>query len=120
MKKLLVLVFATLFAIATNAQFNPTAPIPADKNVRMGKLENGLTYYVRSNAKPENQAEFYIFHYVGAAQEEDNQQGLAHFLEHMAFNGTKNLPGDKLIKWCESVGIKFGANLNAEIGRAHV
>jgi len=113
MKKLLVLVFATLFAMATNAQFNPTAPIPADKNVRMGKLENGLTYYVRSNAKPENQAEFYIFHYVGAAQEEDNQQGLAHFLEHMAFNGTKNLPGNKLIKWCESVGIKFGANLNA-------
>ena len=87
--------------------------IPADKNVRIGKLENGLTYYVRANAKPEKQAEFYIFHYVGASQEEDNQQGLAHFLEHMAFNGTKNLPDKKLITWCESVGIKFGQNLNA-------
>ena len=87
--------------------------IPFDKEVRTGKLANGLTYYVRANAKPEKQAEFYIFHYVGAVQEEDNQDGLAHFLEHMAFNGTKNLPDKKIINWCESVGIKFGQNLNA-------
>jgi zinc protease len=70
--------------------------IPADTAVRTGKLDNGMTYYVRSNAKPEKQAEFYILHHVGAIQEEDNQQGLAHFLEHMAFNGTKNLP-DKML-----------------------
>lgn len=87
--------------------------IPADTAVRTGKLDNGMTYYVRSNAKPEKQAEFYILHHVGAIQEEDNQQGLAHFLEHMAFNGTKNLPDKMLINYLEKVGVKFGANLNA-------
>lgn len=88
-------------------------PMPADTAVRTGKLPNGLTYYVRSNAKPAKQAEFYILHNVGAIQEEDSQQGLAHFLEHMAFNGTKNLPGKGLIEYLETIGVKFGANLNA-------
>ena len=112
MKRIFAFVIAVVFVAQASGQAGNNN-IPADKNVRIGKLSNGLTYYVRSNAKPEKQAEFYIFHYVGAAQEEDNQQGLAHFLEHMAFNGTKNLPGKKLINWCESVGIKFGQNLNA-------
>ena len=112
MKRIFAFVIAVAFAVQASGQAGNNN-IPVDKNVRIGKLSNGLTYYVRSNAKPEKQAEFYIFHYVGAAQEEDNQQGLAHFLEHMAFNGTKNLPGKKLINWCESVGIKFGQNLNA-------
>ena len=116
MKRILLLVaVATMFVITANAQ--PNMQIPADKDVRIGKLESGLTYYVRANAKPENQAEFYILHNVGAMQEEDNQQGLAHFLEHLAFNGTVNLPDKKLINWCESVGIKFGANLNASTGQ---
>ncbi|MDR1985038.1 MAG: insulinase family protein [Prevotellaceae bacterium] len=114
MKKILLsIAVAIMYAIAVNGQTSPSERIPVDKDVRTGKLENGLTYYVRANAKPEKQAEFYIFHHVGAAQEEDNQQGLAHFLEHMAFNGTINLPDKKLINWCESVGIKFGQNLNA-------
>ena len=63
--------------------YSLTCPIPADKEVRVGRLENGMTYYIRHNEKPKGQASFYIFHHVGAVQEEDSQQGLAHFLEHM-------------------------------------
>ena len=92
---------------------DPMQPIPADENIRVGKLDNGLTYYIRHNAKPEGMGNFYIVHDVGAIQEDDNQQGLAHFLEHMAFNGTKNFPDKTMIEYLESVGIKFGANLNA-------
>ena len=92
---------------------DPMQPIPADENIRVGKLDNGLTYYIRHNAKPEGMGNFYIVHDVGAIQEGDNQQGLAHFLEHMAFNGTKNFPDKTMIEYLESVGIKFGANLNA-------
>ncbi len=72
-----------------------------------------MTYYIRHNEKPKGQADFYILHDVGAIQENDRQQGLAHFLEHMAFNGTKNLPGKQLIEYLETVGVKFGRNLNA-------
>lgn len=90
--------------------------IPPDPDVRVGKLENGMTYYLRHNAKPAEMAEFYIFHNVGAIQEEDSQIGLAHFLEHMAFNGTTNLPGKQLINWLETIGVKFGSNLNAATG----
>ena len=92
---------------------DPMQPIPADENIRVGKLDNGLTYYIRHNAKPEGMGNFYIVHDVGAIQEGDNQQGLAHFLEHMAFNGTKNFPDKTMIEYLESVGIKIGANLNA-------
>lgn len=110
MKKLfLTLAAAIMCAVTAVAQ----QAIPADTAVRTGKLPNGLTYYVRSNAKPAKQAEFYILHNVGAIQENDAQQGLAHFLEHMAFNGTKNLPDKKLIEYLETIGVKFGANLNA-------
>ncbi len=87
--------------------------LPADPEVRKGVLDNGMTYYIRHNDKPANQAEFWIFDKVGAIQEEDSQQGLAHFLEHMAFNGTKNFPDKDLISYLESIGVKFGANLNA-------
>ena len=92
-------------------------PLPVDKNVRIGKLDNGLTYYIRHNEKPENRVEFYIAQKVGSILEEPQQRGLAHFLEHMAFNGTENFPGDErglgIVQWCESKGIKFGTNLNA-------
>ena len=88
-------------------------PIPTDPNVRIGKLDNGLTYYIRHNELPEKRADFYIAQKVGSILEEDNQRGLAHFLEHMCFNGTKNLPGKTLIKYLESIGVKFGENLNA-------
>ena len=113
MKRVFLFVVAMFTAASVSAQFNPMQPIEADKDVRVGKLENGLTYYIRHNEKPKGQAHFYILHDVGAIQEDDNQQGLAHFLEHMAFNGTKNLPGKQLINYLESIGVKFGYNLNA-------
>ena len=88
-------------------------PIPVDPDVRIGKLDNGLTYYIRHNNWPEQRAEFYIAQRVGSIQEDDNQRGLAHFLEHMAFNGSKHFKGNDLLRWCESVGIQFGTDLNA-------
>lgn len=92
-------------------------PVPVDANVRIGKLDNGLTYYIRKNDQPANRVEFHIAQKVGSIQEEPQQRGLAHFLEHMCFNGTKNFPGDEkglgIVSWCESKGIKFGVNLNA-------
>lgn len=97
--------------VNTHAQQMP--PIPTDPSVRIGKLDNGLTYYIRHNALPEKQAEFYIAQKVGSILEEDNQRGLAHFLEHMCFNGTKHFPGNSLREYLESIGVKFGANLNA-------
>ena len=90
-----------------------TPPIPTDPNVRIGKLDNGLTYYIRHNELPEKRADFYIAQKVGSILEEDNQRGLAHFLEHMCFNGTKNFPDKTLIQYLESIGVKFGENLNA-------
>lgn len=88
-------------------------PLPMDPAVRYGKLENGLTYYIRHNQQPKERAEFYIAQNVGAILEEDDQNGLAHFLEHMAFNGTKHYPGKQLINYFESIGVRFGANINA-------
>lgn len=107
----MMLAVAAFAAAGAAAQMNQ--PIPTDPELRTGKLENGMTYYIRHNEKPKGQADFYILHDVGAIQENDSQQGLAHFLEHMAFNGTKNLPGKQLTEYLETVGVKFGANLNA-------
>jgi zinc protease len=91
-----------------------SAPFPVDPLIRTGKLSNGLTYYVRHNAEPKERANFYIIQNVGAILENDDQDGLAHFLEHMAFNGTKHFPGRKgLIKILEKYGIEFGSDINA-------
>lgn len=87
--------------------------IGVDQDVRIGKLPNGLTYYIRHNDYPKGQADFYIAQRVGSINEEDHQRGLAHFLEHMCFNGSTHFPGNSLIKYLESVGVKFGQNLNA-------
>ena len=98
------------------AQMPQMPPIPVDKAVRIGKLPNGLTYYVRNNGYPEKRVNFYIAQRVGSLQEEESQRGLAHFLEHMAFNGTQNYPGDKsngVIDYCRSLGVEFGRDLNA-------
>ena len=112
MKKLfLSLILALTSSVMTTAQEMPS--IPVDPDVRIGKLDNGLTYYIRHNNWPENRAEFYIAQKVGSIQENDDQRGLAHFLEHMAFNGSKHFPGNELMRWCESVGIQFGGDLNA-------
>ncbi len=87
--------------------------IVIDKNFLTGKLDNGLTYYIRKATNPAKSAEFYIVHNVGSLQENDSQRGLAHFLEHMAFNGTKNFPGKELLNSMAKIGVKFGANINA-------
>lgn len=110
MRKLLLLLLATV-SLSAFAQQNP--PQPTDQNVRTGVLENGLTYYVRQNSMPENRADFYIAQKVGSMQEEDSQAGLAHFLEHMAFNGTTNFPGKTMLNYLQDNGIKFGTNINA-------
>ena len=108
-----VIALLVTFAVAAQPGAQQIPVIPADKAVRVGTLPNGMKYYLRHNDKQKNLADFYISHDVGAIQEEDDQQGLAHFLEHMAFNGTKNLPGKMLIEYLETVGVKFGVNLNA-------
>lgn len=112
MRKSLIL-FA-LIAISAMMKAQAPQPLPVDPQVRFGKLENGLTYYIRQNAYPEKRADFYIAQKVGSMQEEDSQAGLAHFLEHMAFNGSKNFPGKKtMLNYLETIGVKFGANVNA-------
>ncbi len=111
--RFLAILFALVIGVPVIDAQPQMPPIPMDPNVRIGKLDNGLTYYIRHNEYPKGLADFYIAQKVGSIQEEDNQRGLAHFLEHMCFNGTKNFPGNSLISWLESVGVKFGQNLNA-------
>ena len=114
MKKLLfAIVWALLLPSALVAQIDMSKPIPSDPQVRTGVLGNGLTYYIRHNDHPAGLAHFEIFHAVGALQEEDNQNGLAHFLEHMAFNGLGHFPGKSMMEYMEGIGVKWGANLNA-------
>ena len=102
-----------LVAVSTASAQMQMPPIPLDPAVKTGKLENGLTYYIRHNEWPEKRCDFYIAQRVGSMQEEDDQRGLAHFLEHMCFNGTTHFPGDALKQYLERIGVKFGENLNA-------
>jgi zinc protease len=89
------------------------SPVPVDTTIRIGKLANGLTYFIRHNGEPKERASFYIIQNVGSILEEDNQNGLAHFLEHMAFNGTQNFPGQGITNILEKLGVAFGKNINA-------
>lgn len=111
-KKHLLILLALLLTVPAIAQ-TKIENLPLDPAVRIGKLKNGLTYYIRHNEEPEKKVNFYIAQKVGSIQEEDNQRGLAHFLEHMCFNGTKHFPGKSLINYLETIGVKFGVNLNA-------
>lgn len=108
-KKLLSMVLTLFCVFMTNAQ----QPLPLNPEVRHGVLPNGLTYYILHNEQPRNRANFYIAQKVGSALETPEQYGLAHFLEHMAFNGTKHYPGDSMLRYLESKGIRFGADVNA-------
>ncbi|MDR1879770.1 MAG: insulinase family protein [Tannerellaceae bacterium] len=99
-----------------NLMAQQSAPLPVDPKVRYGKLANGLTYYIRHNEMPKERADFYIAQNVGSVLEEENQRGLAHFLEHMAFNGSAHFPGNGITEYTESIGMRMGENLNAYTG----
>lgn len=121
MKQSYLLLASLLLLLGTAIlQAQQMPPIPVDNKVRTGKLENGLTYFIRENKLPENRADFYIVQKVGSILEEENQRGLAHFLEHMAFNGSTNFPGGEegrdMKSYLETIGVKFGTNLNAGTG----
>ena len=111
-KQFLGLFLLSVLPVSLSAQ-----NVVQDASIRQGKLKNGLTYYIRHNDKEAGLADFYIAQRVGSILEEPRQRGLAHFLEHMAFNGTKHFPGKGkklgIVPWCETIGVKFGANLNA-------
>ena len=113
MKRKIYIVLFALVAMVMGASAQQMPNVPLDPSVKVGVLPNGLTYYIRHNEWPEKRCDFYIAQKVGSIQEEDNQCGLAHFLEHMCFNGTTHFPGDALKQYLERIGVKFGENLNA-------
>lgn len=116
-KVLFLMIGMFTLSVSAQAQGMPQMPqLPADSLVRQGVLPNGLTYYIRHNETPKGQADFYIAQKVGSINEEDSQRGLAHFLEHMCFNGTENFKGNEVVSWLETKGVKFGYNLNAYTG----
>ncbi|MDN3676180.1 insulinase family protein [Flavobacterium paronense] len=110
-KILLLLFFLPFYLLAQNIQND--SKIPFDPNVKKGVLKNGLTYYIRKNAKPENKVDLRLIVNAGSILENDDQQGLAHFMEHMNFNGTKRFPKNQLVDYLQSIGVKFGQHLNA-------
>ena len=112
-KPFALLIIAFVCCAQLIAQYKLTDKIPTDPNVKVGKLSNGLTYYIRKNVKPEKKVELRLAVNAGSIQENDNQRGLAHFMEHMGFNGSKNFPKNELVDFLQKSGIKFGADLNA-------
>jgi zinc protease len=116
MRKFFIVIAAIVVAMIVKfgvAQTVLSQPAPMDPEVRYGKLDNGMTYYIRHNEEPKERASFYIIQNVGALLEADNQNGLAHFLEHMAFNGTQHFEGKGILNTLEKHGVKFGDNINA-------
>ncbi|MEP7220886.1 MAG: pitrilysin family protein, partial [Bacteroidota bacterium] len=113
-----ILLAASMAAIAQppGKEISPQDRLPFDPAVRTGKLKNGLTYFIRKNAKPEDRAELQLIVKAGSVLETPEQQGLAHFVEHMAFNGTKNFRKHEIVDFLESTGMRFGADLNAYTG----
>ena len=114
-KNLFAVLMLLIMAFGTNVMTAQQMTIPIDEAVRIGKLDNGLTYYIRHNDYPEHRANFYIAQRVGAMQEEDDQNGLAHFLEHMAFNGSENFNGEGngIMDFIQRIGLNFGGDVNA-------
>ena len=104
---------AFLFITSASVMAQQMPQMPVDPEVRIGHLDNGLTYYIRHNNNPEGVANFYIAQKVGSINEDDDQRGLAHFLEHMAFNGSEHFPGNGIIEYTRSLGVEFGRDLNA-------
>ncbi len=113
-KKATMLFLAFIFAsTSVFSQTNLKEQVPLDPSIKTGKLSNGLVYFIKQNKKPENRAELRIVVHAGSINEDDDQKGLAHFCEHMAFNGTKIFPRTELVDYIESIGMQFGADLNA-------
>src|SRR5689334_6140774 len=104
------LLFISVFA---SAQVKLNDPLPISSEIKIGKLSNGLTYYVRKNGRPEKKVELRLVVKIGSIMEDDDQQGLAHFTEHMAFNGSKHFKKNELVSFLQSIGVQFGADLNA-------
>jgi zinc protease len=113
MKKLFFSLLALLFCGLASAQMPQMPQLPFDTAVVKGVLPNGMTYYIQHNENPQKRAFFYIAQKVGAVQEEENQRGLAHFLEHMCFNGSEHFKGNAIVEFCQRIGVQFGADLNA-------
>lgn len=114
MKQLITIVFFMLtLALSAQTKLDLNSPLPEDPAVSKGVLENGMTYYVRSNSNPKNRADLFLVVRAGSVDEDADQKGLAHFAEHMAFNGTKNFPKHELINYLESIGMEFGPEINA-------
>ncbi len=114
LKIIISLITLLLLSVAGYTQIpGLSQALPVDKNYKIGRLENGLTYYIRHAQNPKGRVEFFIVHNVGSLQENEDQRGLAHFLEHMAFNGTKHFPDKLLLNYFAGIGVKFGANINA-------
>jgi zinc protease len=99
-------------SVQTSAQ-SLSEPMPVDPQITMGKFPNGMRYYIRNNKKPEKRAELRLVVKAGSILEDDDQQGLAHLVEHMAFNGTSHFPKNELVSFIESLGMRFGADVNA-------
>ncbi|MDP4280955.1 MAG: insulinase family protein [Bacteroidota bacterium] len=110
------LFLAATFAYGQTSTIDLTTPLAVDPNVKIGKLDNGLTYYIRQNKKPENRVELRLAVNAGSILERDDQQGLAHFMEHMNFNGTKTFPKNELVDFLQKTGVRFGADINAYTG----
>ena len=113
LKRLSLLPLLLVMVIVSHAQLNLNETIPVDAKVKVGKLANGLTYYIRQNKKPEQKVELRLVVNTGSIMEDDDQQGLAHMCEHMAFNGTKNFKKNDIVSFLQSIGVQFGADLNA-------
>ncbi|MBK8953674.1 MAG: insulinase family protein [Chitinophagaceae bacterium] len=112
-KRFLVLFLFALASNAVDAQINVAQPMPVDPKVKIGRLANGMTYYIRHNSKPEQRVELRLVVNAGSVLEDQDQLGLAHFMEHMNFNGTKRFPKNELVSYLQSIGVEFGADLNA-------
>lgn len=113
---LFMIIFAFSTTFGQKAKTDLSTPLPIDQKVRIGKLENGMVYYIRQNNKPEKRVELRIVTNAGSLMETDAQQGLAHFTEHMCFNGTTNFPKNELVNFLQTIGVRFGADINAYTG----
>ena len=112
-KTIITALFLVLIYSISNGQTAQNTPLPLDPSVRTGKLANGFSYYIRKNTEPKERATLYLVNKVGSVLEYDDQQGLAHFMEHMSFNGTKHFPKNELVDYLQKAGVRFGSDLNA-------